>query len=85
MTIDSHFPYSGSILRNSTSKDSYELYFNVIASTALSIKNHLETCLNCPDSIVISGDHAPPFVSEDKRNMFRKNVVPVYVFEKIKK
>lgn len=83
MTIDSHFPYSSNIANRSKSPDLFEVYMTSLTSTSVAIRDFINMLHSPPTFILISGDHAPPFVTESIRNKFQKKVVPIYILELI--
>lgn len=82
MTINSHFPYSGDNIGGAKKSDPLELYFAAIETTILALKQNIGTCQRCPDAIIVSGDHAPPFSNEIHRNEFLPDLIPVFVFKR---
>lgn len=82
MTINSHFPYSGKLVVNLSDNNNFSLYMSVVNTTLLAFKEFIYGIDTPPDIIIISGDHAPPFVSKEDRKNFLPSSVPVYVFEK---
>ena len=83
MTIDSHFPYSSNIANRSIPFDLFEVYMSSLSSTSVALTDFINKLSSPPSFILISGDHAPPFVTESVRNKFKKNVLPVYIMELI--
>jgi hypothetical protein len=83
MTIDSHFPYSSNIANRSISSDLFEVYISSLSSTSVALRDFIYMLRSPPSFILVSGDHAPPFVTESVRNKFKKKVVPVYILELI--
>ena len=81
MTIDSHFPYSSNIANRSKSSDLFEVYMASLASSSVALRDFINMLHSPPTFILISGDHAPPFVTESIRNKFQKKVVPIYILE----
>ena len=81
MTIDSHFPYSSNIANRSKSPDLFEVYMASLTSTSVALRDFINMLRSPPTFILISGDHAPPFVTESIRNKFQQKVVPIYILE----
>lgn len=85
MTINSHFPYSGNVVKNLDSNDSLTAYFAAVDSTLDALAHFINGSKIIPDVIIISGDHAPPFTSPTDKSKFESDVVPVYVFKALNK
>jgi hypothetical protein len=83
MTIDTHLPISNSLVGCDPQSDRQQcLYQSMIEQTIDSLGSAVRNSPTQPDLILVTGDHAPPFINGRVRREFRPGAVPWLVFVK---
>ena len=83
MTIDTHLPISNSLIACGPQIDRQKcLYQSMIEQTINSLGSAVRNSPTQPDLILVTGDHAPPFINGRVRREFRSGVVPWLIFVK---
>ncbi len=83
ITIDTHLPISNSLTACGPQSDRQKcLYQSMIEQTINSLGSAVRNSPTQPDLILVTGDHAPPFINGRVRREFRSGVVPWLIFVK---